>query len=75
MRVPCVLDLRRFPLLPRATKEWERRYKGRTSVERVKGRWKVFWGADDGKVTGAGRFHAFVGVVMVVQGLCALLLA
>ena len=33
------------------------------------------WGADDGNVTGARRFHAFVGVVMVVQVLFALLLA
>jgi hypothetical protein len=75
VRVPCEVDLRRFPPIPRATKEFERRYKGRTSVERVNGRLKVFWGADDGNVTGARRFHAFVGVVMVVHVLFALLLA
>jgi hypothetical protein len=75
VRVPCAVDLRRFPPIPRATKEFERRYKGRTSVERVNGRLKVFWGADDGNVTGARRFHAFVGVVMVVHGMFALLLA
>jgi hypothetical protein len=75
VRLPCEVDLRRFPPIPRATKEFERRYKGRTSVERVNGRLKVFWGADDGNVTGARRFHAFVGVVMVVQVMFALLLA
>src|SRR5262249_31180247 len=47
-RVPCKLDLRRFPPIPRATKEFERLYKGRTSVERVNARLKIFWGADDG---------------------------
>jgi hypothetical protein len=74
-RIPCELDLRRFPPIPRATKEFERRYKGRTAVERVNARLKIFWGADDGNVTGARRFHAFVGVVMVVQLVFATLLA
>jgi hypothetical protein len=74
-RLPCELDLRRFPPIPRATKEFERRYKGRTAVERVNARLKIFWGADDGNVTGARRFHAFVGVVMVVHLLFATLLA
>jgi hypothetical protein len=74
-RVPCALDLRRFPPIPRATKEFERRYKGRTAVERVNARLKVFWGADDGNVTGARRFHAFVGTVMVVHLAFATLLA
>ena len=64
-RIPCELDLRRFPPVPRATKEFERLYKGRTAVERVNARLKIFWGADDGNVTGARRFHAFVGTVMV----------
>jgi hypothetical protein len=36
-------------------------------VERVNGRLKVFWGVDDGNVIGARRFHAHVGVVMVVH--------
>ncbi len=36
------------PPLPRATKKFERLYKGRTSVERVNARLKLFWGADDG---------------------------
>ena len=74
-RVPCALDLRRFPPIPRATKEFERLYKGRTAVERVNARLKIFWGADDGNVTGARRFHALVGAVMVVHLAFATLLA
>jgi hypothetical protein len=74
-RVPCELDLRRFPPIPRATKEFERLYKGRTAVERVNARLKIFWGADDGNVTGSRRFHAFVGAVMVVHLTFATLLA
>jgi hypothetical protein len=42
VRVPREIDLRRFPALPRATKKFERLYKGRTSVERVNARLKVF---------------------------------
>jgi hypothetical protein len=67
VRVKCQIDLRRFPPIPRATKQFERRYKGRTAVERVNGRLKVFWGADDGNIVGARRFHALVGVVMVAH--------
>jgi hypothetical protein len=67
VRIPCELDLRRFPPIPRATKQFERLYKGRTAVERVNARLKVFWGADDGNIRGARRFHAFVGAVMVVH--------
>jgi hypothetical protein len=74
-RIPCELDLRRFPAIPRATKEFERRYRGRTAVERVNARLKIFWGADDGNVTGARRFHALVGAVMVVHLVFATLLA
>ena len=74
-RIPCERDLRRFPPIPRATKEFERRYKGRTAVERVNARLKIFWGADDGNVTGARRFHGFVGAVLVVQLVFATLLA
>jgi hypothetical protein len=74
-RIPCETDLRRFPPIPRATKEFERRYKGRTAVERVNARLKIFWGADDGNVRGARRFHAFVGAVMVVHLVFATLLA
>jgi hypothetical protein len=66
VRVPCEMDLRRFPPIPRATKQFERKYKGRTASERVNARMKVFWGVDDGNVTGSRRFHAYVGVVMVV---------
>jgi hypothetical protein len=35
---------------------------------------KIFWGAD-GNVTGARRFHAFIGAVMVVHLVFATLLA
>jgi hypothetical protein len=41
-RLPCALDLRRIPPIPRATKEFERLYRGRTAVERVNGRLKIF---------------------------------
>jgi len=75
VRVRREIDLRRFPPIPRATKEFERLYKGRTAVERVIGRLKVFWGADDGNITGPQRFHAYVGTVMVVHAGLALLLA
>jgi hypothetical protein len=74
-RIPCELDLRRFPPIPRATKTFERLYKGRTAVERVNARLKIFWGADDGNVRGSRRFHAFVGAVLVVHLVFATLLA
>jgi Transposase DDE domain len=67
VRVKCEEDLRRFPPIGRATKQFERLYKGRTAVERVNGRLKIFWGVDDGNVRGARRFHAHLGVVMVVH--------
>lgn len=67
VRVKCEDDLRRFPAIGRATKQFERLYKGRTAVERVNARLKIFWGIDDGNVVGARRFHAHVGVVMVVH--------
>ena len=67
VRVKCDLDLRRFPPLPRATQEFERRYNGRTAVERVNARTKVYWGADDGNVTGAERFHAHLATIMLVH--------
>ncbi len=75
VRVKQDIDLRRFPPIPRATKQFERLYKGRTSVERVNARMKIFWGADDGNVTGAARFFAMVGIVMVVHLAFATLLA
>jgi hypothetical protein len=67
IRVRCALDLRRFPPIPRATKEFERRYKGRTAIERVNARIKLFWGADDGNVRGAARFHAHLATIMLVH--------
>jgi Transposase DDE domain/Transposase domain (DUF772) len=75
VRVSRTIDLRRFPALPRATKKFERMYKGRTAVERVNGRLKVFWGADDGNIRGARRFFAQVGVVMIVHAAFATVLA
>lgn len=76
VRVKREIDLRRFPPIPRATKTFERKYKGRSAVERVNARTKIFWGIDDGNVTGAERFHANVGVVMLVHvGLATLLAA
>ena len=75
VRVKQAIDLRRFPSIPRATKQFERLYKGRPSVERVNGRLKIFWGADDGNVTGPARFHALVGTVMIVHEAFATVLA
>ena len=75
VRVDRTLDLRRFPPIPRATKKFERLYAGRTAVERVNARLKVFWGVDDGNLRGARRFHAMVGTVMVVHVAFATLLA
>lgn len=56
VRVKQELDLRRFPSIPRATKQFERLDKGRTNVERVIAWLKIFWGADDGNVN---RCRAF----------------
>lgn len=75
VRVPQESDLRRFPPLPRSTKKFEELYKGRTAVERVNARLKLFWGVDDGNVTGARRFTAQVGLVMIVHAAFATLLA
>ena len=75
VRVDCELDPRRFPSLPRATKKFERMYKGRTAVERVNGRLKIFWGVDDGNLRGSRRFVAQVGVVLAVHAVFATLLA
>jgi len=75
VRVPREIDLRRFPAVPRATKKFERLYKGRTAVERVNGRLKIFWGADDGNLTGSRRFFALLGVILVVHAAFATLLA
>jgi hypothetical protein len=75
VRVPREIDPRRFPAVPRATKKFERLYKGRTSVERVNARLKIFWGADDGNVTGSRRFFALLGVILVVHAGFATLLA
>jgi hypothetical protein len=75
VRCKSTIDLRRFPPIPRATKKFERMYKGRTAVERVNARLKIFWGVDDGNLVGARRFYAMVGVVMVVHAAFATLLA
>jgi hypothetical protein len=57
VRVKQEIGLRRFPPIPRGTKLFERLSKGRTAVARVNGRVKSDWGADDGNITGATRFH------------------
>lgn len=75
VRVKQEIDFRRFPPIPRATKKFQRLYKGRTAVERVNARLKLFWGADDGNISGAERFFAFVGGVMIVHLAFATLLA
>ncbi|OWK34375.1 transposase [Fimbriiglobus ruber] len=75
VRVDQEIDLRRFPSIPRATPQFERLYKGRTAVERVNDRLKVFWGLDDGNVVGARRFCAHVSAVLLVHLACATLLA
>lgn len=67
VRIKCEEDLRRFPAIPRATKQFEERYKGRTAVERVNARLKIFWGVDDGNVVGARRFHGYVAAVMIIH--------
>jgi hypothetical protein len=75
VRVRQEIDLRRFPSVPRATPSFERLYKGRTSVERVNDRLKVFWGLDDGNVVGSRRFCAHVSAVLIVHLAFATLLA
>jgi len=75
VRVKQDIDLRRFPPIPRATLKFQRLYKGRTAVERVNGRVKIFWGADDGNIRGAERFHGYVGAVMLVHMAFATILA
>lgn len=75
VRVKQAEDLRRFPPIPRATKQFERLYKGRTAVERVNARMKIYWGADDGNLVGGPRFHAFLGAIMVVHAGMATVLA
>jgi hypothetical protein len=67
VRVKQEEDLRRFPPIPRATKQFERLYKGRTAVERVNARIKIYWGADDGNIVGGPRFHALLGAIMIVH--------
>ena len=66
-RIKSAWDLRRFPPIPRATQQFERLYNGRTAVERVNARLKLYWGADDGNVIGARRFHAMVGLVLLAH--------
>jgi hypothetical protein len=75
VRIKSEEDLRRFPAIPRGAKQFEELYKGRTAVERVNARLKIFWGADDGNVVGARRFHGYVGAVMVIHAAVAAWLA
>lgn len=75
VRVKRQIDLRRFPPIPRATKQFERLYKGRTAVERVNARVTIFWGADDGNIVGPQRFYAQLGTTMAMHAGLATLLA
>jgi len=75
VRVKQQTDLRRFPPIPRATQTFQRLYKGRTAVERVNGRTKIFWGIDDGNIRGAARFYGYVSAVMLVHLAFATVLA
>ena len=75
VRIKNAEDLRRFPAIPRGTKRFEELYKGRTAVERVNARLKIFWGVDDGNVIGSRRFHGHVGAVMIIHAALALWLA
>jgi hypothetical protein len=75
VRVPQAVDRRRFPSIPRATRQFERRYNGRTAVERVNARLKGRWGIDDGNVVGSRRFSGHVSAVLIVHPACAALLA
>jgi Transposase DDE domain/Transposase domain (DUF772) len=75
VRVDQAIDRRRFPSIPRATPQFARLYRGRTAVERVNDRMKVFWGLDDGNVVGSRRFCAHVSAVLVIHLACATLLA
>ena len=47
VRVKQETDLGRFSPMPRATKKFEPLFNGRTSVERVYSRLKVFWGTGE----------------------------
>lgn len=75
VRVRQEIDLRRFPSIPRATAQFAWLYKGRTSVERVNDRLKVWWGLDDGNVVGSRRFCAHLAAVLIVHLAFATLLA
>lgn len=67
IRISPQLDPRRFPEIPRATKTFERLYKGRTAVERVFAREKVLFKIDDTKLSGSGRYIARVETVLLAQ--------
>lgn len=75
VRVKQEIDLRRFPSIPRQSLKFARLYAERTAVERVNARLKLFWGVDDGNITGPERFHAVVSSVMIVHAAFATLLA
>jgi hypothetical protein len=75
VRVPQEIDLRRFPSIPRSAKQFERLSKGRTGMERVNARLKIFWGLDDGNVVGSRRFCSHVSAVPIVHLAFATVLA
>lgn len=74
VHVARAMDLRHSSSIGRTTKTFERMYGLHTCTQRVNARLKIFWGADDGKIAGARRFHAFIGAVMIVHVAFATLL-
>lgn len=68
-------DHRCFPTVPRALRQVDWLYDGPTSVERISGRFKIFWSIDDGSIRAGRRFIASVGAEMVVRAACANVLA
>ena len=74
-RAKQALDRRHFPPAEGATRAFEQTYAGYPAVDRVSARLQLFWGADDATVSGAARFHALLGTIMVVHLGFATLLA
>ncbi len=69
------IDRRSFPSIPRATPQFERRYHGRTAVERVNARLKALLGIADGNVVGSRPCRAHVSAVLIAHLATAIPLA
>ncbi len=61
------IDRLSFPSIPRATPQFERRYHGRTAVERVNARLKALLGIADGILIGSRPCRAHVSAVLIVH--------